>query len=327
MNREARIKKFAAAIQEDIVSCPNEQTYDEGDCIWIFGARSDVPDLLINHDVPEEIQDDVVALLRCPECGTSLEAWQDVGVKFSFESDHEATVAKGMQKYGRKLFDFWGFLHKSPMLGSTHSFGKLILRELRRAPRVTVHTARWFRAREDKEHGFGPAPAERVSDQRYNTSGQARWYFADSAETAVAEVAAKGTAWVQEFDIGELNGLLDLRVWKADDDRALNADGDYVPPHGPLVVSLIYGDLLTQLHYGDEDDRRWKPEYLVTRFVAEAAIAAGFTGILCNSVRFPGQNLIVFDPKWIPTTVGEPVLVALDESALATRENYFFFQS
>lgn len=324
MTRAERIKRFAATVQNDIVSCPNEQSTDEGDLIWITGCPSDVPDLLFSHDVPEELQDEVVGLLKCPKCGSPLELWQEVGTKHDFESAHEATISTAMQKHGKQLFDFYGFLHKFPMLGSTHPFGRRILQEIRKSSRVAVTRSEWYRAREDKEHGFGPAPAEKVGDQRYNTSGQPRWYFADSPEAGVAEVSTKGTAWVQKFDVGQLDGLLDLRAWRADDDRALDREGDYNPPHGLLVVSLVYGDLLTQRHYSDEAGRQWKPEYLVSRFVAEAAAAAGFTGILCQSVRYPGENLIAFDPAWSPKTLGEPQSVSLDSDALRLRENYFF---
>jgi len=127
--------------------------------------------------------------------------------------------------------------------------------------------------------------------------------------------------------------LLDLRAWRADDNRALDAVGEYHSPHDLLVVSLVYGDLLTQRHYLDDiagqsngEARKWKPEYLVSRFVAEAANAAGFTGILCASVRYPGENLVVFDSSWSPITVGDPVLVALDEDSMRLRKNYFLNQ-
>ncbi len=326
MKREDRICKLAAAIQREIISCPNEQSYDEGDVIWISGSCTDLSDLLMDFEVPEELQDEVVARLRCPSCDSPLETWQEVGTKYAFEQQHEATVERALRKHGEKLFEFYGFLHKFPMLGATHPFGKKILRELRKSPRISLNKPHWFRARVNKEHGFDPAPVAKVSDQRYNSSGQPRWYFADNAEAAVAEVAPEGTAWVQRFDVGHLDGLLDLRSWRADDDRVLDQEGDYHPPHGLLVVSLIYGDLLTQRPCLDDEDRQWKPEYLVSRFVAEAASASGFAGILCGSVRYPGENLVVFDPNWCPKKLGEPVSVTLVESAMNLREGFFWNQ-
>jgi hypothetical protein len=327
MTREEKVNKLAAAIQREIVSCPNEQSFEGGEVVcWIFGSSTDLSDLLMDHEVPDALRDEVVRRLRCPRCDSPLEAWQEVGTKHHFEQAHEATVEQALRKHGEKLFNFYGFLHKFPMLGATHPFGKRIVRELRKAPRISLDKPHWFRARVDKTHGFGPAPAEKVADQRYNSSGQARWYFADNAEAAVPEVAQDGKAWVQAFDVGQLDDLLDLRSWRADDDRVLDEAGDYHPPHDLLVVALVYGDLLTQRNYGDDEGRQWKPDYLVTRFVAEAASAAGFTGILCGSVRYPGENLVVFDPNWSPKALGEPKAVALDADALRLREGYFWNQ-
>jgi hypothetical protein len=327
MTREEKVNKLAAAIQGEIVSCPNEQSFEGGEVVfWIFGCPTDLGDLLMNHEVPDDLQDEVVSRLRCPRCDSPLEAWQEVGTKYRFEQAHEATVDRALGKHGEKLFAFCGFLHKFPMLAATHPVGKRIISELRKAPRIALSQPHWFRARVDKTHGFGPAPAEKVGDQRYNSSGQPRWYFADNAEAAVAEVAQDGKAWVQAFDVGPLDGLLDLRSWRADDDRVLDEEGDYHPPHDLLVVALVYGDLLTQRNYGDDEGRQWKSEYLVTRFVAEAASAAGFTGILCGSVRYPGENLVVFDPAWTPKSLGEPREVALDADALRLREGYFWNQ-
>ncbi|MDB6065395.1 MAG: hypothetical protein JWR26_1603 [Pedosphaera sp.] len=333
MKREDKIRKLAAAIQREIVSCPNEQSRHDGDSFWISGSCTDLQDLLSNHEVPEELEEKVVARLRCPSCGTSFEIHSEVGTKYDFEVEHENIVDQAMRKHGKQLFDFYGFLHKKPLLGAQHPFGKKILREIKKAPRVASHKTGWFRARVNKEHGFGPAPAELVADQRYNSSGQSRWYFADNAETSVAETAKLGTAWVQKFDVGQLERLLDLRSWRADDDRAIDAEGEYHPPHDLLVVSLVFGDLLTQRHYLDEitgqpesEARQWKPEYLVSRFVAEATNAAGFEGILCGSVRYPGENLVVFDSNWSPKPIGDPVSVTLDEDAMRLRKNYFLNQ-
>jgi hypothetical protein len=304
MTRNEKIEKLASAIQQEIMSCPNEQTWEEGECIWISGCSTDLSDLLMDYNVPEELEKDVVRRLRCPRCHNSLESWQEVGTKHPVEYAHEATVDQAMQKHGKQLFDFYDFLINSPMLGAVHPFGKKILREIRKSPQVSLDKPLWFRARVNKEHGFGPAPKEKVSDQRYNSSGQTRWYFSDNTEAAVVEVTQGDTAWVQQFHVGHLEKLLDLRSWRSDDERVLDEDGDYEPPHGMLVMALVYGDLLTQCHYCDDEGRQWKPEYLVTRFVGEAASASGFSGILCGSARYPGENLVVFDPEWCPKPVG-----------------------
>lgn len=62
----------------------------------------------------------------------------------------------------------------------------------------------------------------------------------------------------------------------------------------------------------------------MSRFVAEIASASGFAGILCGSVRYPGENLIVFDPSWCPKNLGDPVSVTLDENAIRLRNDFFW---
>lgn len=327
MTRDEKIDNLASAIKREIVSCPNEQSGGSGEeAFWILGCSTNLGDLLMKHEVPTELRKEVVSRLRCPRCGSTLEAWQEVGTKYAFEQQHEATVEQALRRYRKKLFDFHGFLLKFPLLGATYPFGKKILREIRKSPRISLDKPHWFRAKWNKEHGFGPAPPEKVCDQRYNSSGQPQWYLTDNVETAVAEVTQGNTAWVQHFDVGHLDGLLDLRSWRADDERVLDEAGDYHPPHGLLLVSLVYGDLLTQRYFGDDNGRKWKPEYLVTRFVAEAASASGFAGILYTSVRFPGETLVVFDPTWRPTPLGEPRSVTLGERTMLLREGYFLNQ-
>ncbi|HEV7926090.1 MAG TPA: RES family NAD+ phosphorylase [Verrucomicrobiae bacterium] len=320
ITRIARIEQYASAVQADIVNCVNEQPFDDGEAVWTFGFHTDVADLLMSHDVPEEMHEEVAARLSCPECGSPLCVCDDVGTKFDFEESHESTVNKAMRKHGRKLFEFESYLQRLPLLGATHPMGKRILREIRKGKPIVLEKREWFRARQDKTYGFGPTPREFVSDQRYNSSGQPHWYFGSTAETAMAEIR-KQAGWIQRFGVGPLAGILDLRAWSAEDDRAFNAEGDYDPPHNLVITSLIFSDLLTRIEdaFSGEPvtgERRWKPEYLLTRYVAEAAEAAGFVGILYRSVRDPwGENLVVFDPDWHPTVIGEPQQIALPDGA------------
>jgi hypothetical protein len=54
----------------------------------------------------------------------------------------------------------------------------------------------------------------------------------------------------------------------------------------------------------------WKPEYFVPRFVADAARAAGFRGILYHSNKFDGYNAVLF--AWTAREVqpeGEPEIL------------------
>lgn len=56
-SEEQRVKRLAAAIQREIISCPNEQSYEGGQIeAWIDGCATDVGDLLMNHNVPEKLR-------------------------------------------------------------------------------------------------------------------------------------------------------------------------------------------------------------------------------------------------------------------------------
>ncbi len=75
-----------------------------------------------------------------------------------------------------------------------------------------------------------------------------------------------------------------------------------------------------------DPDSPWKPEYFVPRFVADAARAAGFRGILYCSTRLAGYNAVLFE--WTAREVrpeGEPEILeypfrAAAAPAAATRE-------
>lgn len=250
-----------------------------------------------------------------------------MGTKFSFEKEHEAWIDEARRKHEPELLEFRAYLMDNPMLGAQHPTGRRIIRVLQKSQRVPLANPFWFRARENKEHGIGMAPRERVADQRYNSSGQARWYFADGAEAAVAEACTKTTgrnAWVAKFNLGPLDSLLDLRPWTAEDDRALDEEGNYRSPHNPLLVALIAEQFFlrdravsetTDSPNGDRQ-RPWKPEYLIPRFVADSARNAGFRGILYRSVRHWGTNLVlvVFDAEWTPSQMEEPYLLEIPDS-------------
>ncbi len=325
MTRAERIAKWTKVVQQDIVSCPNEQSWEDGEiAAWILGCPSDIPDLLYSNGVPEELHAAVADNLHCPHCGTPLEPWQDVGTAYPYEKQHESYVKAALSKFGRNLFEFQSYLLKHPLLGASHPVGRRILREMRNLPRTKLGPSVWFRARETKDHGFGPTHRPLVGDQRYNSSGQPRWYFSSTVKTAVAEAGRKGAAWVQQFKLNGLNDVLDLRSWAADDDRAMNGEGEYNPPQGLLGVALIFTDLLVQRADVVSAESRWKPEYLLPRFVADAAEADGFAGILCGSVRFPGTNLVVFDPNWDAKPEGAPQHLTLDPEDLEIRNNLYW---
>ncbi len=62
-----------------------------------------------------------------------------------------------------------------------------------------------------------------------------------------------------------------------------------------LALSLIYNGFVSQK---PEEKNSWKPEYFVSRYVADCARKNGYDGILFSSVvHYGGENLVVFPGK------------------------------
>jgi hypothetical protein len=328
-----QVDRYVEKVQKDIVACPNEQSCEGGEiAAWIFGSPTDIEDLLMTHGVPERIWEDVISRLECPRCGNSIETGQQVGTTPEFEIRHEKQIDNALQRYRGKLLEFTDFLKSYPFLGVAHPIGKRIVKEIRKLPGRTLENRVWFRARKVE----GPIPMrvddlrppnpgrETIPEGRFSHFGQACWYLSSEAEAAAAEVTSgeERLTWVQEWKVENAQNVLDLRAWYADDDRAVNQEGESLD--FPLLrIALIFGD-----HLSAAPDRKsiLKPEYLVPRFVADAARHAGYSGIRFKSVKSFGENLVLFDGQMALVPVGEPKLKQLDESTVKMRDGLFLYQ-
>lgn len=82
----------------------------------------------------------------------------------------------------------------------------------------------------------------------------------------------------------------------------------FSPSPTSILVALLSRRLLDQ----KVQDRKskWKPEYFVTRFIADCARLAGYNGIMYSLTRSTGDNAILFD---VTTTlikpVGDPIIL------------------
>jgi len=331
METHNTVETLAEAIQGIIVSCPNEQTYDEG-MVWIFGHHTDIEELLYSYDVPEKLKDDVVDLLVCPGCQNPIERGQDVGVKFDFEIEHEEMLERAERLFSERLFDFSRFISRFPYLGGQHHLGQEIIKTIEKFPRSSLKDQTWYRARRVesgrpfKVNDLRPPDPEKVEvpEGRFNHFGQAFWYLSSTSDATAAEVCDRGEriVWVQEWNIQELQDVLDLRAWLPDEDRAFDDEGHRkdIPL---LAVALIFGDHATKKPEGGIG---WKPEYFVPRFVADVARNAGFSGILFRSPRHYEQNLVVFDREAPFEPVDEPRLIELPSEFDEERDAIFLFQ-
>jgi hypothetical protein len=196
-----------------------------------------------------------------------------------------AALAREMTALGAHLARF-------PYLGLDHPVGRRILQAVRRAPKVTLDEALWYRARlpdgpeRRSAAEMGPPPAT-WTEGRFNHHGQTVFYLASEAHGACAETAMTSRpciVWVQRFRVRRLRGLLDL----AGVTGAVGGRGG--------VDLLTAGLNAVAARRRPDPGSPWKPEYFVPRFVADAARAAGFRGILYCSTRFEGYNAVLF--RW-----------------------------
>lgn len=132
-----------------------------------------------------------------------------------------------------------------------------------------------------------------------SSSGQSVLYVADSKDTAIAEVLGDyfevGLLWIQEYEVSKIENILDLRSnW----DNIVMADS-------AILVGILSRRLIDQ----KVKDRisNWKPEYFVTRFIADCASLAGYNGIMYSSTRTIGDYVVLFnhETEYIKP-VGEP---------------------
>ncbi len=128
--------------------------------------------------------------------------------------------------------------------------------------------------------------------------------MASDPHAAITKVIAKDDAfaWVQEWWIERLENVLDLRAWDADGVRGF-VDGNEGPTDAPfLAIALIFSDHLTSPVQAETR----QPEYIVPRFVADAARQAGYSGILFSSAKHVFKNLVILDPETLLIAMGEP---------------------
>jgi hypothetical protein len=306
---------WARIVEKNFVSCPECEPRGDGEVQWIYGrGPADLRDL-VGELVPEHLVDQVIKLARCPGCGSDVAAWGDVGTEWPFETEHRERVEAALRRWTKKLDDFAAYLVKTPALGAMHAVGKRLVKEIGQFQRADLSEQIWYRARRDTGKVFtaddlrAPDPdSVSVPDGRWNHPGQAHWYLADNPDCALAEVLRPGetVAWVQQWRVAPITGVLDVLSFGADDPCPVSlADVRELPL---IAVAMIFGGYLDR-----PTDTPSKPQHLVTRFVLDAAKRAGFAGIRCESATRRGVNLIIFDRAAPVTAIGAPEKMLLDD--------------
>ena len=305
-------ERYLKKVQKQIYYCSYDQSYDEGEVVWIWGERTELTELLYDCGVPEKHWNSVIAYLVCPRCGhSSFELGEDVGIQSKFDKEIEEHVKKADKKYGKQIKEFENHLEENLMLGFQHKFGRKLFKEIKDGvlPMVTIE-GEFYRARKvqssevlttKKMHS---TPKGKPTEGRFNHSGQSHLYIANEKETALREVALTEDPliiWCQKFEI------------KTPVDKILDLSFNW------LDLSVSTSTILLSLQMNDAIDRSkgnldfWRPDYFLTRYIMDCAKSEKYNGIKYNSTKaYSGYNLVLFYPSKVDIkAIGSPFVELL----------------
>ncbi|MCK1463079.1 RES family NAD+ phosphorylase [Bradyrhizobium sp. 2] len=218
--------------------------------------------------------------LKCPNCHAALE-----GTFYIFE---HSFVAEDFD-----LKSIADLARTAPFLLLSHPFAEQVFEVIKRkfdiAETLPVK-AIWYRGRMARDvlssptlSDFGPPPAAKVAEGRYNHAGHAMLYLADSLKTVQGEMRVSEPIAVATIELDFPCKVLDLMI--SDD---VGGDDDEV------IQCLARSTLCAAPRKSDGWDR---PEYVFTRFVADCARHTGFGAIRYGSVQHSeGANVVILDP-------------------------------
>lgn len=219
--------------------------------------------------------DNYIAQISCPRCGNPLggNIWA-YNLPFNVSRDFEKTILQ-VSALGRL----------TPFLLLEHGFCQEVLLSLRDLSKVVASApcdVSLFRARRiistdlpQLIDTFDFPPARFVQEGRYNHAGNPVLYLGSDKETCQAELL-NSPCLVLEFELLPAIRILDL----TDPFNAHEA-------HADLLNTLVYSALVSAKQ---SNEGLHKPHYIVSRFVADCARAAGFDAIKYPSTRRTAKN-------------------------------------
>ncbi|MCB4791280.1 MAG: RES family NAD+ phosphorylase [Elusimicrobia bacterium] len=309
MNKDNKIEKYRKIVQPQIEYCLNCQARDSGEWVWVLGDRTDLEELFCDYDVPDNLRNDLADKLVCNNCGTQLSRGIEIGLMTKAEREFHDKLAKWRKYYEKRFRDFLLYLEKYPFLGGQHKIGKIICENIKLFPTTEIINEEWCRARKivsgrklTKKDMDPPNPLENpIFEGRYNHFGQSHFYLSSQPEAAAKEILDNEEVFVnmQKILIEKASNILDLRDWWEGEDRGLP-----VIPMGLILSDLFQKDV--------DRKKNWKPEYFITRYIADVAKMNGYQGIIFQSKHHYYNNMVLFEPKLIKYKfIDEPYIYEL----------------
>ncbi len=219
------------------------------------------------------------AFVGCPRCGEPMG-----GNIFPFEFPF--SKASFFEEAFYKLGEL---AHNTPFLVLTSSVARDIFEEVKNtSSKLSAGTPykRLYRGRcieKPTFDDFNAPPAPMVREGRYNHAGKPVLYLASDERTCWEECRRpRDRFFILEFFVQSPLVLLNF----SDFDELSN-----------VLSALVYSSLMSSPTKSDGWNR---PEYVLTRFVADCARAAGVDGIVYPSCRdSSGDNIVLLGPsKW-----------------------------
>jgi RES domain-containing protein len=291
------VNRIRREILEQIVGCYNCQPWDEGAPVWL-GPHTQIYELCSEFEIADSDWKKILANVECPFCHTALgEPYCEVATRSEIDSQIEKIFDRLRDKRTtNSLKRFNDFLSKYPYLGSHSSLGDTLFQSIKNGRRYSVKkNEEWYRARlvgqenrlySSSEMGAPDPKKIHLPEGRFNHTGQAFLYLSDNAETAHREINSQhlGISIIQKFELDGIRKLLDLRH-----------DYSTISPKADIVfLAIIYNGYIEKV---PKKGSSWKPEYFVTRYIADVARFLRFQGIVFRSTVHYGNNIVLFNPE------------------------------
>lgn len=289
-------KKFHNKIIKAIQYCdgcqPRDNEEDDG-MIWIFGDRIGFWDFLKEIELPNKYFDKIDDYYECPNCGSPISLGSDIGLENEYEAEIEKRFRVIQRKVVPNINEFEIFIEKYPYLGSMHLIGKRIEKEIESLGLISIENEIWYRARNIcesrvfKKKDMEPPNADIVpiSEGRFNHYGQSHLYVGDSKDVCIEEINRniEAICWMQKIKITEIDRILDLSTYISSDNI------DDIPA---TFCGVMYNRTINK---EVKKGKNWKPEYFISRYIADIAKKHGIKGIKYSSSVALGKNLVLFN--------------------------------
>lgn len=238
---------------------------------------------------------------RCPNCGTELDSESEVTINEYYfeEKKYKEYINKITKEVKPKIEEFYDFLIKFPFLGYKHEVGIEISSGIKELKIIDLENQIYYRARKPdggtiftQKDMLPPKPEEvKISEGRFNHYGQSHWYLGDSIELCGAECThlKDNALWFQKINIQKATKILDLT------EEYISTFYDPMNTYNLsiTVAALLLSGVITK---PQKIKGSWKPEYFITRFIADICKEQELNGIIYPSSLYPsGKNLVIFD--------------------------------